>query len=306
MTIRVRDVAGVLTENSIEFALSADESNILSGPVDWAQFDGRGLAFYAGDDIRPLQVWDHPEQGLIVCRETLRNRLDRGPFLFVAKPRLAFTVACGLFETEARREIHPSAVIAGEARIGKNVSIGPLSVIGEVQIGDGTVIGALVSITERVEIGRNVRIMDGVHIGNPGLGSIEDVSGDLVTFPHFERVIIEDGVVIGTGTVVNRGALTPTVIGKGSHISMNCVVGHNSRIGQNVFMAPGVLVAGSVEVGERCFLGQGCCLKEGVRLAPETTVGTNATVLRSCTEPGTTLVGVAATQVGKVFGWKRE
>lgn len=301
--ILVRDVVRVLREKGIRVSLQANEDTLLPGPVDWPLFNGEGLAFYVGTDSNQLCRWNNPAQGLIICDERLKEKVGQGPFLFVEKPRLSFIYAARLFIKPQAPGIHPSAIIDPGAKIGKDVSIGPLSVIGAAEIGDGTMIGALVSITDHVKIGSSVYIMNGVHLGEPSIGSVYDEVGALQLFPHFENVYVHDNVVIGVGTIVMRGALTPTILDENCHISANCSIGHNCYVGKNACLSLGVSLAGRARIGDRAYLGIGSCIKEGVQIAEDVTVGMNVTVIRSVLKKGVTLMAPVPKELGKMFLW---
>ena len=62
--------------------------------------------------------------------------------------------------------IHPTAVVAGDARIGDGVEIGAYSVIGaDVEIGDGCRIGPHVVIEGPTRLGRENRVHQFCSIG---------------------------------------------------------------------------------------------------------------------------------------------
>jgi UDP-3-O-[3-hydroxymyristoyl] glucosamine N-acyltransferase len=89
-------------------------------------------------------------------------------------PKLTFALIGALLHPPKRRapEIHPTAVIAGDAQIGIDVFIGAYVCIGE-----GSVIGA------RTQIRAGAKIGDHVHVGS-----------ECVIHPN---VFLEDGVTIG-------------------------------------------------------------------------------------------------------------
>ncbi|MEW5725019.1 MAG: DapH/DapD/GlmU-related protein [Thermodesulfobacteriota bacterium] len=304
--VRAAEVLRTLAAAGLDCRLSAREDTLLPGPVNWASFDGAGLAFYDYDDPAPLRRWDDPARGLVLCRRELENDLPGGPFLFTDNVRYAFVLAAGLFIEPPLPGVHPSAVIDPEAEIGRGVAIGPLSVIGAARIGDGCRLGAHVTVADQVTLGREVTVMNGANLGEPGLGSVMDNEGRQVLFPHFAGLEVGDHVVVGPGAVLNRGVLRPTVIGEGTHISASCTVAHNVVLGRQVYLCPGVHLGGSVRVGDRCFLGLGACVRDGLELAERVTVGMNAAVVKSCLEPGTTLVGAPARALGNMFGQARE
>ena len=122
-----------------------------------------------------------------------------------------------------------------------------------VEIGAGTFIAPFVSVGENVTIGKNCRIDSGVFIGS-GTQIGDDVkilSGSRVGVNchyHYEsegkqksfcgvgRTIINDGVEIGSNTVIQRGSFSDTTIGAGTIIGnlveialFDCFAGRNLR-----------------------------------------------------------------------------
>ena len=64
--------------------------------------------------------------------------------------------------------IHPTAVVDSEAKLGRGVCVGPYSVVGKAQIGDGTIIESHVRIYDCVTMGKNCHIKDGAILGGAG------------------------------------------------------------------------------------------------------------------------------------------
>ena len=69
------------------------------------------------------------------------------------------------------------------------------------------------------------------------------------------RVIIQDGVEIGAGTTIDRGALNDTVIGEGSKLDNLVQVGHNVQIGRHCVLVSQAGVAGSSVIEDFVVLG---------------------------------------------------
>src|SRR6266566_3136043 len=104
--------------------------------------------------------------------------------ILVRNPKLAFARAAAWLFVEDKNDggIHPSAVIAPDARIGKNVKVGPLAVVDAAAIvGEGTI------IESGCYVGRNSR-----------------VGSDCVLYP---KVVIYAGVDIGNRVIVHSGAV---------------------------------------------------------------------------------------------------
>ncbi len=191
------------------------------------------------------------------------------------QPYLAFANALALFVPAA----HPPAgidelsVVAPDAAIGQDVSIGPFAAIGRgarigdrtviypnVCIGDGAVIGddclihSHVAIRERVVIGNRVVLQNGAVIGSDGYGFVRRPDGTHQKIPQTSRVVIEDDVEIGANTTIDRPAIGETRIQAGAKIDNLVQIGHGVTIGRNTLLAAQVGIAGSTSVGDNVTL----------------------------------------------------
>ncbi len=159
-------------------------------------------------------------------------------------------------------KIHPTAIVAAQARLADNVVIGPHTIIGEnVELGDGTVVEGHAVIQGKTTIGRNNRIGCGVIIGAPPQDYAFDKSvnsevqiGDGNTFRDF--VTIHCGTKEGSATVV----------GHGCYLMSGCHLGHNVHLGNHVIVQNNCLLGGYVEVGDRAELGIGSVYHQFLRV----------------------------------------
>lgn len=224
------------------------------------------LCFHEGNAKTAITV--SPEATACFVKEDSAQSLPDGVIpIVVAFPRLLHIAAAkALFSVKPWQsagkpaqvhesvQIAPGAFIATGAAIGENVTIGPNAVIGPgVQIGHDTVIGAGASI-QCALIGNHVNILSGARIGESGFGVTAGPDG-AEDVPQWGRVIIQDHVLIGGNTCVDRGAFTDTIIGERSKIDNLCQVGHNVVIGRNVLMASFSGISGTVEVGDGVLMG---------------------------------------------------
>lgn len=196
--------------------------------------------------------------------------------LRAADPYLAFARAVGFLTPPSRPApgIHASAAIAPDARIGRDVSVGPFVAIGEgasigdrtvvypnvtvgpgTRIGDDCVIHSNVAIREHVTIGHRVILQNGVVIGGDGYGFARRGDGTHEKIPQVATVVIEDDVELGANTTVDRPAVGETRIGTGTKIDNLVQVGHGVRIGRNVLMAAQVGISGSTDIGDDVVFG---------------------------------------------------
>jgi UDP-3-O-[3-hydroxymyristoyl] glucosamine N-acyltransferase len=194
----------------------------------------------------------------------------RKVLICVANARIAFAKVLALFFPEPvfPAGIHPTALIAASAQIDSSAHIGPHCVIGEkVRIGARSVLqggnhaGANCRIGEdanlfpnvvlysRTEIGNRVRIHAGSVIGSDGFGYVLD-GGIHRKVPQIGSVIIHDDVEIGANVTIDRGALGPTVIGKGTKIDNLVQIAHNVVIGENCVVVGQAGISGSTKLGD--------------------------------------------------------
>jgi UDP-3-O-[3-hydroxymyristoyl] glucosamine N-acyltransferase len=187
----------------------------------------------------------------------------------VPNARIGFAKAMAIFFPDQKYEpgIHPSAVVEPSARIDPTAHIGPLCYVGKnVRIGGGVVLQGQdyigdecdlgdeccflpnVTLYPRTQLGRRVRIHAGTVIGSDGFGYVFD-SGIHRKVPQVGNVIVHDDVEIGANVTIDRGALGPTVIGKGTKIDNLVQIAHNVSIGEHSLVVAQAGIAGSTRLG---------------------------------------------------------
>lgn len=218
----------------------------------------------------------------------------------VANARIAFAKALELFFPEPvfAAGIHPTATVADSAQIDANAHIGPHCVVGErARIGarsvlqGGNHVGADSTLGEevnlfpnvvlypRTEIGNRVRIHSGTVIGSDGFGYVQE-NGFHRKVPQIGWVIIHDDVEIGSNVSVDRGALGPTEIGKGTKIDNLVQVAHNVVIGEHCLLVGQVGIAGSTRLGDHVVLAGQVGLAGHLNIGNRVTVAAQAGVMR--------------------------
>src|SRR5262245_10527131 len=183
--------------------------------------------------------------------------------------------------------VHPSAVVASTARLGKGVSIGAGCVIGdEVVIGHDSCLYPRVVIYPRCHLGNRVVIHSGVVIGADGFGIAPD-AGRWVKIPQIGGVRIGDDVEVGANTTIDRGALDDTVIEEGVKIDNQVQIGHNVRIGAHSAVAGCVGIAGSADIGRHVTIGGAAMIHGHITIADHVRVSAGTLISRSLAKPGT-------------------
>jgi len=168
--------------------------------------------------------------------------------------------------------IHSTAIVDPSARIGREVSIQPHTVVeANALIGDKTVIGAgcyvghesvlgdscliypNVTIRERTRIGARVIIHSGAVIGADGFG-FESLEGRYQKIPQIGIVQIDDDVEIGANTTIDRARFGRTWIQEGVKIDNLVQIAHNVIVGKNSIIAAQTGISGSTRVGEKVMM----------------------------------------------------
>ena len=158
--------------------------------------------------------------------------------------------------------IHPNA------KIGKNVTISPFTIIEEdVVIGDNSWIGPNVSIMNGVRIGANCKVFQGAILGS--------VPQDL-KFENEESILeIADNVTIREYCTVNRGtkANFKTYIGKNCLLMAYVHVAHDCVIGENCILANNVNLAGHIELAPYVIVGGMSAIHQFVHVGIHSMIG---------------------------------
>ena len=218
--------------------------------------------------------------------------------LVVENPKVCLAkIGNAFFSDKPTPGIHSTAIVDPEAKLGKNVCIGPYSVIGKATIGEGTVIESHVRIYDDVRMGKNCHIKDGAILGGAGFGFEKDENGNRFRFPQIGSLIMGDEVEVGGNTCIDRGALSDTIIGSHTKINNLCHIAHNNVIGENVeitgcvnvsggnviddnvWLAPNSSLVGYIHIGEGAVLGMGAVAVKDIP-AHEVWVGNPAKFLK--------------------------
>lgn len=236
-----------------------------------------------------------------------------GNALLLANPYAGYARLAARFDRTPRLPagIHPSAVVAADARIDASVAVGPRAVIGEeVEIGPGSVIEAGAVVQARTRIGRDCRIRanavvyhdcvigdrvnihSGAVIGGDGFGFAND-RGRWHKIAQIGRVVIHDDVDIGANTTVDRGALDDTVIHEGVIIDNLVQIAHNVVVGPHTAIAACCGISGSTRIGARCVLAGGVGLVGHIEIADGVQITGMTMVTKSIAEPGSYSSGTA-------------
>ena len=216
------------------------------------------------------------------------EKLTSLPRIVTENPYAYFARVSQLFNPPVTQTgIHPSAVIAPDARLGKGVSIGAGCVVGEgVEIGEGSCLYPRVVLYPKCVLGKRVVIHAGAVIGADGFGIARD-RDRWVKIPQIGGVRIGDDVEIGANTTIDRGALDDTVIEEGVKLDNQVQVGHNVRIGAHSAVAGCVGIAGSARIGRHVTIGGAAMIHGHIEIVDHVHVSAGTLISRSLLKPGT-------------------
>ncbi len=145
--------------------------------------------------------------------------------------------------------IGPSCEIAEGVRIHPNATI-----YADVKVGKDSVIHSGAVIRERSQIGERVAIHNNVVVGCDGFGYAKDEARHWLKIPQTGRVVIEDDVEIGAGTIIDRASVGESRIGRGTKIDNLVQIGHSCTVGEDTLLCAQVGLAGSSHIGSRVIL----------------------------------------------------
>jgi UDP-3-O-[3-hydroxymyristoyl] glucosamine N-acyltransferase len=240
---------------------------------------------------------------------------ERKTLICVANARIAFARVLPIFfpEPAFKAGIHATAVIAPTATVDPTAHIGPHCIVGEeacigaravlqggnsvgfqAQLGEDSNLFPNVTLYARTQVGKRVRIHSGTVIGSDGFGYVFD-QGIHRKVPQVGNVIIGDDVEIGANVTVDRGALGPTSIGKGTKIDNLVQIAHNVSIGEHSLVVSQVGIAGSTKLGNYVVLGGQVGIAGHLKIGNQVTVAAQSGVMNDIKD-GEKMLGSPAVQ----------
>ncbi|MCX6891171.1 MAG: UDP-3-O-(3-hydroxymyristoyl)glucosamine N-acyltransferase [Verrucomicrobia bacterium] len=213
--------------------VAGDESLVLKGfaPADRAQ---PGDLTFAENESYFARAEQSAASAIIVDGPYASSRKT---ILRVPNARLAFAKVLPLFfpEPAFAAGIHPTAILAPTAQADPTAHIGPYCVVGD-----------------KARVGPRAVLQGGNHVGTNCL-----IDEDANLFPNVTLYanIICDDVEIGANVTIDRGALGPTIVGKGTKIDNLVQLGHNVMVGEHCIIVSQAGIAGSTKLGNYVILG---------------------------------------------------
>ena len=160
------------------------------------------------------------------------------------------------------QNIHPTAILSGDVKLGEGVEIGPYTIIeGEVTIGSGSIIGPHVVIKGPTVLGRDCRVYQ--------FASIGEVPQDLKFKGERTELIIGDGNVIREYVTLNRGTQGgggKTIVGNENFIMAYVHIAHDCHIGNQNILANTATLAGHVTIQNFTTIGAFVAIHQFARI----------------------------------------
>ncbi|MFP4475352.1 MAG: acyl-ACP--UDP-N-acetylglucosamine O-acyltransferase [Desulfatibacillaceae bacterium] len=165
--------------------------------------------------------------------------------------------------------IHPTTIIHPEAKIGRDVFIGPYCVIDqEVEIGDGCRLGSHVTVDRYTTIGEGCEIHHHAALGGPPQAL--RFGGEKSWCRIGPRCLIREFVTVNRGTDFGGGV---TEIGEGNMLMAYVHVAHDCRLGNGNVLANAATLAGHITVGDHATIGGLVAIHQFVRVGNYAFIG---------------------------------
>ena len=172
--------------------------------------------------------------------------------------------------------IHNTAIIDTQAKIHKNVKVGPYSVIGaNVEIEENTEIQSHVSILGNTKIGKNNQIYPFASIGNDP----QDLKfqGEETKLEIGNDNKIREYVTINPGTNGGGGI---SKIGNNCLFMVSAHIAHDCFVGDNVILANSVPLGGHASIEDNVIIGGNSAVQQFTRVGKFAMIGGMCGVVR--------------------------
>jgi UDP-N-acetylglucosamine acyltransferase len=175
-------------------------------------------------------------------------------------------------------EIHPTAIVDSDARLGGDVTVGPYTVIETgVEIGDGCDIGPFCRFGKGTTIGARNRFESHCSIGAPP----QDLkyAGEPTRLEIGDDNWFREFVSFHRGTDGGGGV---TRVGSKNLFMAYVHVAHDCLVGSGTIFANNATLAGHVEVGDQATVGALSAIHQFSRVGPHAFLGAFTAAAKDC------------------------
>ncbi|HTI50449.1 MAG TPA: UDP-3-O-(3-hydroxymyristoyl)glucosamine N-acyltransferase [Planctomycetaceae bacterium] len=275
--LEIRGVAALTKAGPHEISFAGDEQNLRklgtaqAGACLVARKDAGSAALQG---VRPaLVLVDDPLDAFVATVQYLRPQPER--LALGISPAAHIDPSAEIGEST---NVYPGVFVDAGAVIGRRCELYPGVYVGRnCRIGDDCVLQPHVVLYSDVSLGNRILIHAAAVLGADGFG-YRFRQGRFEKIPQLGWVEIHDDCEIGAGTTIDRGMVGPTVIGAGTKLDDQVMIGHNCELGKHNAFASQVGLAGSVTSGDYVRLGGQVGVADHVHLGEKCTLGAKAGV----------------------------
>jgi UDP-N-acetylglucosamine acyltransferase len=169
----------------------------------------------------------------------------------------------------AEVEVHPTAIVAPSAELGRGVRIGPWCTVGpDVTISDGARLVSHVVVDGHTSIGADAILFPFCTVGLEP----QDLKyrGEPTRCEIGARTQIREHCTIHRGTVTGRGI---TRVGADCMLMAVAHVAHDCAVGEHVIIANNVVMGGHVSIGDHAVIGGAAAIHQFVRIGRAAMIG---------------------------------
>jgi UDP-N-acetylglucosamine acyltransferase len=178
-------------------------------------------------------------------------------------------VAARLERASAAVAIHPTAIVAHGAELGRSVRIGPFCSVGpHAVIEDGARLISHVVVDGHTRIGQDAVLYPFCTVGLEP----QDLKyrGEPTRCEIGERTHVREHCTIHRGTVTGKGI---TSVGADCMLMAVAHVAHDCTVGQHVIIANNVVMGGHVSIADHAVIGGSAAIHQYVRIGRAAMVG---------------------------------
>ena len=166
------------------------------------------------------------------------------------------------------KNIHPTAIVNPDAKVGDNLIVGPYAIIeADVEIGNDCEIGPHAVLYSGARLGNRIKISQGASVSN--LPQDLKFSGEPTQF------YIGDDSVVREFATLHRGTKETgkSEIGKNCLIMAYAHIPHDCVLGNNCIVANAVQIAGHTHFGDWVIIGGGTVIHQFCIVGEHTMIG---------------------------------
>lgn len=170
--------------------------------------------------------------------------------------------------------IHPTAIIAPEAELAEDVTVGAYSIVGPgVRIGAGTQVGPHCIIDGHTTIGRDNVFYRFCSIG--GMPQDKKYNGEPTKLEIGDGNMVREYVTINTGTAQDVGV---TRVGNDNWIMAYVHIAHDCQVASHTVIANNVQLAGHIHIDDWAILGGSTAVHQFVRIGAHCMIGGTSSI----------------------------